>query len=81
MGDMYKNRNGNRNNICGLVIKELHLACSMSQRVLADRMQLVGIDMDKNAIQRIESGSRFVTDLELLAFSRILEVPVSELLK
>ena len=28
-----------------------------------------GIDMDKNAIQRIEHGDRFVTDIELAAFA------------
>lgn len=40
----------------------------LSQRGLADRMQLEGIDLDKNAIQRIESGQRFVTDIELKVF-------------
>lgn len=81
--DMYKNRNGKRNNISGIAIKEMRLASSpaLSQRALAERMQLVGLDMDKNAIQRIESGARFVTDIELAAFARIFEVPVSNLLK
>lgn len=81
--DMYKNRNGKRNNISGIAIKEMRLASSpvLSQRALAERMQLVGLDMDKNAIQRIESGARFVTDIELAAFARIFEVPVSDLLK
>lgn len=80
---MYKNKNGSRNNISGIAIKELRLASSpvLSQRALADRMQLVGLDMDKNAIQRIESGARFVTDIELTAFAEIFEVPVSSLLK
>jgi len=35
-------------------------------------MQLVGIDIDKNAIQRIECGKRFVTDIEIIAFAKIL---------
>ena len=55
---MYKNKNGDRNNICGLKIRELRLqmqpACS--QRKLAEMLQLSGIDLDKNAIQRLESG-------------------------
>lgn len=51
----------------------------MSQRCLADQLQLAGIDLDKNAIQRIESGQRFVTDIELLAFSKILDVSLDEL--
>lgn len=80
---MYKNRNGSRNNICGLNIKELRQSITppVSQRALADRMQLVGIDLDKNAIQRIESGARFVTDVELVAFAKIFNVSVSDLLE
>lgn len=48
--------------------------------MLADRLQLSGLDVDKNAIQRIESGQRFVTDIELVALSKALEVSVDELL-
>jgi transcriptional regulator with XRE-family HTH domain len=43
-------------------------------------LQLSGIDLDKNAIQRIESGQRFVTDIELLALSQTLHVSLDELL-
>ena len=78
---MYKNKNGKRNNICGLAIREYRLQFSppLSQRGLADRMQLEGIDLDKNAIQRIEAGKRFVTDIELIAFARILGVTIIDL--
>ena len=44
-------------------------------------MQLVGIDIDKNAIQRIECGKRFVTDIEMIAFSKVFSVSLDELLK
>lgn len=53
----------------------------MSQRILADKLQLLGIDMDKNAIQRIESGQRFVTDIELIALKKVLNVSFEELLQ
>ena len=43
-------------------------------------MQLIGIDVDKNAIQRIESGKRFVTDIELKGFAEIFSVSVNELI-
>ena len=42
-------------------------------------MQLIGIDVDKNAIQRIECGKRFVTDIELVAFADVFSVDVGEL--
>lgn len=36
--------------------------------------------MDKNAIQRIECGKRFVTDIEVLAFAKVFDVTFEELL-
>ncbi len=52
----------------------------VSQRELADRLQIIGLDIDKNAVQRIESGHRFVTDIELAAFARVFDVSVDALL-
>ena len=43
-------------------------------------MQLVGLDIDKNAIQRIECGKRFVTDIEIIAFAKVLNKNYEELL-
>ena len=43
-------------------------------------MQLLGIDVDKNAIQRIECGKRFVTDIELKAFAEIFGIGVENLI-
>ncbi len=69
------------NNICGKNIARLRSSLKLSQRQLADRMQLVGIDIDKNAIQRIESGKRFVTDIEIIAFAQVFNITFEELLK
>ncbi len=79
---MFKNKNDGRNNLCGDKIRALRLGypVKLSQRALADKMQLIGIDVDKNAIQRIECGKRFVTDIELRAFAEIFEVSVSDLI-
>lgn len=79
---MFINKNSDgSNNICGVKIAKLRKDLKISQRVLADRLQLTGLDVDKNAIQRIECGKRFVTDIELLAFSKIFDIPADELLK
>ena len=69
-----------KNNLCGANISKFRTEMKLSQRELADRMQLVGIDINKNAIQRIECGKRFVTDIEIIAFSKIFSVPYEELL-
>ena len=68
------------NNVCGKNIAKLRTELKISQRELADRLQLVGIDVDKNAIQRIECGKRFVTDIEIIAFAKIFDVSFEELL-
>lgn len=79
---MFKNKNAGRNNLCGEKVRELRLASPerMSQRALADRLQLLGIDIDKNAIQRIESGKRFVTDIELKALATVFSVSLDDLI-
>lgn len=69
------------NNLCGKNISRFRTEMKISQRELADRLQLVGLDIDKNAIQRIECGKRFVTDIEIVAFSKIFNVTFNELLK
>lgn len=80
---MYKNKweNG-RNNVCGLKIKQLRKAMPEhpSQRRFADMLQIAGLDVDKNAVQRIESGSRFVTDIELICIAKVLGVSYEALL-
>ena len=53
------------NNVCGKVLVEYREKHKISQRKLADMLQLSGLDIDKNAIQRIEAGKRFVTDIEI----------------
>lgn len=69
-----------KNNICGTVVVEKRKQLRLSQRALADRLQLIGLDVDKNAIQRIECGKRFVTDIELKALSKVLDISLDDLL-
>ena len=68
------------NNVCGKKIAEFRTNLKISQRELADKMQLVGLDIDKNAIQRIECGKRFVTDIEIIAFAKVFNVTFEDLL-
>ena len=74
-----KSKDG-KNNMCGSNIAIYRKEMGISQRELADRMQLSGIDMDKNAVQRIECGKRFVTDIEIVAFAKTFKVSFEELL-
>ena len=79
---MFKNKsqNGN-NNLCGaktaLLREKMVPRCS--QRQLADKLQIIGLDVDKNAIQRIECGKRFITDIEIKAFCEVFDISPNEL--
>lgn len=68
------------NNLCGKVVELRRKQMGKSQRQLADMLQLAGLDVDKNAIQRIESGKRFVTDIEITYLSKVLGLPYEVLL-
>ena len=81
---MHKNRGPDgRCNLCGQRVAKLRKSMKpkVSQRALADMLQLAGVDVDKNAIQRIECGKRFVTDVELKILAQVLGVTADELLQ
>ena len=80
---MYKTKaSDGKLNICGKKISKLRMAIvpKCSQRALADKLQLEGLEFSKNTIQCIESGNRFVTDIELVAFAKVFGVTIDELL-
>jgi transcriptional regulator with XRE-family HTH domain len=61
-------------NLVSVRLKELREKSGLSQRALAGRLQLKGIDMDKNVITRIETNKRYITDIELRAIVSIFDV-------
>lgn len=69
------------NNICGKNVAFLRKNMGLSQRQLADVIQLAGLDIDKNAVQRIECGKRFVTDIEIITIADALGVSLDALLR
>lgn len=78
---MFINRGTNgENNLCGRRVAQIRKTMGKSQRELADMLQLLGLDVDKNAVQRIEAGKRFVTDIEVVYLSKALKTTVNDLL-
>lgn len=69
------------NNICGKNVAFLRKNKGLSQRQLADALQLAGLDIDKNAVQRIKCGKRFVTDIEIISIADTLGVSLDALLR
>ena len=53
----------------------------LSQADLAARMQVNGVAIEREAISKIETGDRFVTDYELMVFAKVLGVSMDWLVK
>jgi len=54
---------------------------AISQREVADRLRSHGLVIDKNAVQRMESGERFIIDTELHAIAKVFGISINELLE
>lgn len=72
--------NGNKNMI-GKNLMCLRQNRELSQRDLARELQLIGYDIDRNVITRIETNQRYVTDIEILAFCQVFHVTFEDLIK
>ena len=62
-------------NISGDRIHQARTAQRLSQDALAAKLQVAGLGIGREAISRIETGLRFVTDYELVIFARVLKLP------
>lgn len=78
---MFSNRTPEgRNNIVGVKVAAIRKSMHISQRQLADNLKNLGLEVDKNAVQRMESGQRFVIDTELEFLAKALNTTIHNLL-
>ena len=70
-----------KRNLCGGRIREARVLLRISQTSLAAKMQIEEVNLERDSISRIENGTRFVTDYELMIFAKVLKVDISWLLK
>ena len=71
---------GESKNIIGEKIRSLRLQHGMTQKALAEQLQLAGYEFSDLTILRIENGTRFVPDYELKALAQVLRVTYEDLL-
>ena len=69
-----------KKNICGERVKAARKKLGLSQFDLAARLQVSGVNIERDSVSRIEIGTRFVADYELLALAEILNVSLEYLL-
>ncbi|MBE6971597.1 MAG: helix-turn-helix transcriptional regulator [Ruminococcaceae bacterium] len=71
---------GERKNIIGEKVRAYRKEKGLTQKALAEKMQLAGYDVTDLTILRIESGDRFVPDYEVKALAAALQVSYEALL-
>ena len=71
-----------RQNIAGMNIKKFRKEkfSDLSQNKLAAMVQLAGLPMTKNTVQRMEAGLGTINDIQLAVFAKVLQVSVEDLL-
>ena len=69
-----------KKNICGTKIKEARKKLKLSQEELAAKLQVEGINIERDSVSRIEIGTRFIADYELAALCKILNITPEYLL-
>lgn len=72
--------NGNTKNVIGPSVKALRKRNHLSQKALAAKLQLQGYEFSDLTILRIEQGTRFVPDYEVLALAKLFNVSADALL-
>jgi transcriptional regulator with XRE-family HTH domain len=78
---MKKTRKAIARNEIGPRIRKIRLQCHppVSQDDLAGKLAARGVLLDRSAISRIESRSRYLMDYEITAIARALKVTVARL--
>lgn len=67
-------------NILGHTLKSYRIKQGWSLAQTSDQLMLIGIDIPRSSIQKIEISDRVIKDYELVGFSKIFKVSPDALL-
>lgn len=70
-----------KSNICGKIIENARLSQNLSREDLAQKLQLLGLSVDRSFIYRIEKQNSVLKDFELIAICEILNLDLEKLKK
>ena len=68
-------------NIIGDILKSYRIKNNWSLSQTSNQLMLIGIDIPRSSIQRIEVGDRVIKDYELVGFAKIFKISPNILLK
>lgn len=67
-------------NLIGPSLRKARINLNFTQQDLSNKLEVMAIYIDRASISKIERQKRIVTDYELLALSKVLNVSVNWLL-
>ena len=70
---------GSKKNLIGENLKRIRIERGLSQQMLSNKLELLGVYVCRGSVSRIEDYSRTVTDIELYALAEVLSMSVDEL--
>ena len=68
-----------KRNLVGANLKKIRLNNGLSQEQLIAKLNLLGLDLDRTSLSRIENQNREVYDYELVYFSKALKINLIDL--
>ncbi len=72
---------GEQMNLIGDNLKKIRKKKKISQQKISNQLELLGVYVCRGSISRIEDRSRTVTDIELYAIAKVLEVSLEDLVE
>lgn len=70
---------GDKMNLIGSNVRKFRKQRKMSQQYLSNQLELLGVYVCRGSISRIEDCSRTVTDIELFAIAKVLQIDIKDL--
>ncbi len=70
---------GEKMNLIGGNVRKIRKKKKMSQQYLSNQLELLGVYVCRGSVSRIEDYSRTVTDIELFAIAKVLQVDIKDL--
>ena len=68
-----------KRNLSGSNLKKIRLRNGLSQEQLIAQLNLLGLDLDRTSLSRVENQNREVYDYELVYFSKALKINIVDL--
>lgn len=68
-------------NITGKNIKTIRKEKKVTQEDLCARMQVMGYQISRSDISKLENGKKFIADFEVYGFAKALKVSILDLFK